>query len=43
MKRDWELIREVLLEVEALNPAKFETKQYGPLARIDSQACHRFC
>jgi len=38
MKRDWELIREVLLEVEALNPAKFENKQYGPLARIDSQA-----
>lgn len=38
MKRDWELIREVLLEVEAMNPANFETKQYGPLARSGDSA-----
>lgn len=38
MKRDWDLIREVLLEVEALNPAKFETKQYGPLAKSENAA-----
>jgi hypothetical protein len=38
MKRDWDLIREVLLEVEALNPAQFETKQYGPLAKSDNAA-----
>jgi len=30
MKRDWDVIRTVLLEVEALNSAKFETIQYGP-------------
>ncbi|RMT95097.1 hypothetical protein ALP39_200383 [Pseudomonas marginalis pv. marginalis] len=30
MKRDWDLIREVLIEVEALDPAKHENKEYGP-------------
>jgi hypothetical protein len=38
VKRDWDLIREVLLEVEALNPAKFETKSYGPVAESNNAA-----
>ncbi|MBH3348700.1 DUF2513 domain-containing protein [Pseudomonas putida] len=28
MKRDWDVIREVLIEVEELNSAKFESAQY---------------
>ncbi len=28
MKRDWDVIRDVLIEVEALNSAKFESEQY---------------
>ena len=30
MKRNWDLIREVLIEVEALDSARFEEIQYGP-------------
>lgn len=30
MKRDWDLIREVLTEIEQLDPAKHEHIQYGP-------------
>jgi hypothetical protein len=36
MKRNWDLIRDVLLEVEELNPAQFQTKQYGPLANSEN-------
>lgn len=35
MKRDWDVIREVLLEVESLDSAKFETIQYGPASESD--------
>jgi hypothetical protein len=38
MKRDWDLIREVLIEVEALNPATFEDKRYGPLRQSENPA-----
>lgn len=37
MKRDWDLIRDVLVEVEALNPATFDDLRYGPL-RISANA-----
>lgn len=30
MKRDWDLIRQVLLEIEQLDPAKHEHLEYGP-------------
>lgn len=30
MKRDWDLIRQVLIEIEQLDPAKHEQIQYGP-------------
>lgn len=30
MKRDWDAIRDVLIEVEALDNARLETIQYGP-------------
>lgn len=30
MKRNWDIIRDVLIETEALNSAQFETIQYGP-------------
>ncbi|WP_396956427.1 DUF2513 domain-containing protein [Nitrosomonas sp.] len=30
MKRNWDIIRDVLIEVEALNSARFEDIQYGP-------------
>ena len=35
MKRDWRTIREVLIEVEGLDSAKFETIQYGPASESD--------
>lgn len=38
MKRDWDLIRDVLIEVEALNPARFEDIRYGPLRQSDNVA-----
>jgi hypothetical protein len=38
MKRDWDLIRDVLIEVEALNPAQFEDIRYGPLRQSDNVA-----
>ena len=43
MKRDWDLIREVLIEIEELDPAKHENIQYGPASSStepvkDSQA-----
>jgi hypothetical protein len=30
MKRDWDVIRDILIEVEALDSAKFEEIKYGP-------------
>lgn len=36
MKRDWDLIREVLLEVEAIDPSKFEDRRYGPLRQSEN-------
>lgn len=30
MKRDWDLIRQVLVEIEQLDPAKHEQVRYGP-------------
>lgn len=38
MKRDWDVIRDVLIEVEALNPAHFEDIRYGPLRQSDNVA-----
>lgn len=43
MKRDWDLIREVLIEIEELDPTKHEHIQYGPASSSaepakDSQA-----
>jgi hypothetical protein len=38
MKRDWDLIREVLIEIEALNPAGFDDIRYGPLRQSDNVA-----
>jgi len=35
MKRNWDIIRDVLIEVEALDSAKFETIQYGPTSESD--------
>jgi len=36
MKRDWDVIREVLIEVEALDSATFDTIQYGPPSGSDT-------
>ncbi len=36
MRRNWELIREVLIEVESLNPAEHEGMQYGPASESDT-------
>jgi hypothetical protein len=30
MKRDWDLIREVLIEIENLDSSKHENREYGP-------------
>lgn len=38
MKRDWDVIRDVLVEVEALNSANFETIQYGPAGEREHPA-----
>lgn len=38
MKRDWDLIRDVLIEVEALNPATFDDLRYGPLRTSENAA-----
>jgi hypothetical protein len=38
MKRDWDVLRDVLIEVEALNSAAFETIQYGPPSESDNHA-----
>ena len=35
MKRNWDVIRDVLIEVESLNGAKFDTVQYGPESESD--------
>lgn len=35
MKRDWDTIRDVLIEVEALDSAQHETIQYGPASESD--------
>lgn len=35
MKRNWDIIRDVLIEVETLDNAKFETIQYGPASESD--------
>ncbi|MGC1329797.1 DUF2513 domain-containing protein [Pseudomonas sp.] len=35
MKRNWDLIREVLIEIEELNPAELEAIQYGPASLSD--------
>lgn len=35
MKRDWDVIRDILIEVEALDSAKFEHIQYGPASQSD--------
>lgn len=37
MERNWDLIREVLVEVEALNPTRNQSITYGPLLKkVDS-------
>ncbi|MCY1291067.1 hypothetical protein D9M70_402390 [compost metagenome] len=36
MKRDWDVIRDVLTEVESLDSAKFESIGYGPNDSEDS-------
>lgn len=37
MERNWDLIREVLVEVEAINPTRNESITYGPLLKkVDS-------
>lgn len=38
MKRDWDLIREVLMEVEAINPAGLEDLRFGPLRQSENAA-----
>jgi hypothetical protein len=38
MKRDWDLVREVLAEVEALDPATFDVIRYGPLRKSANPA-----
>src|SRR5689334_1070505 len=35
MKRDWDRIRDVLLEVEAIDPAAYEYPRYGPIRKCD--------
>lgn len=35
MKRDWDTIRDVLIEVEALGNARHENIQYGPASESD--------
>ncbi len=35
MKRDWDVIRDILIEVEALDSAKFEDIRYGPASESD--------
>jgi len=35
MKRNWDIIRDVLIEVEAMNSAQFETIQYGPASESE--------
>lgn len=35
MKRNWDIIRDVLIETEALNSAQFETIQYGPTSESE--------
>lgn len=35
MKRDWDVIRDILIEVEALDSAKFEDIQYGSASESD--------
>ena len=35
MKRDWDVIRDILIEVEALGSTRFETIQYGPACESD--------
>ena len=35
MKRDWDVIRDVLIEVEALGSTQFKTIQYGPACESD--------
>jgi hypothetical protein len=35
MKRDWDVIRDILIEVEALDCTKFEHIQYGPASQSD--------
>ena len=35
MKRNWDIIRDVLIEVEALGSAQFETIQYGPASESE--------
>jgi hypothetical protein len=35
MKRDWDVIRDILIEVEALDCAKFEHIQYGPASESE--------
>ncbi|EMB4117873.1 TPA: DUF2513 domain-containing protein [Pseudomonas aeruginosa] len=36
MRRNWDVIRDVLIEVESLDPAKFESINYGPNESEDS-------
>lgn len=38
MKRDWDVIREILIEVEALDRSKFEHARYGLDAEDDEPA-----
>jgi hypothetical protein len=35
MKRDWDLIREVLIEIEKLDSSKHENREYGPASSSD--------
>lgn len=35
MKRDWDVIRDILIEVEGLPSAKFEEIMYGPASQSD--------
>lgn len=38
MKRDWDLIRDILIEVEALETAKHETITFGPASGAENSA-----
>lgn len=42
MKRDWEVIREVLTEIEALDGSKHQPITYGPESEDASKAAHGF-